>query len=227
MDDPRLPREFIKSKITMNTAIASLPAKKASPDYPIHELLAERWSPYAFADRPVAEADLSSLFEAARWAASSYNEQPWTYFIASRENPGEFARLLSCLVPANQAWAKAAPVLVLGIVSQRFSKTHKDNRAAVHDLGLASANLVMEATARGLSVHQMIGILPERARELYQIPEHHEAWTAMAIGFKANVDEMPADMRERDLAPRQRKPTSQFVFTGSWGQPSSLADVRS
>lgn len=204
----------------MNTAIASLPEKKASPDHPIHELLAERWSPYAFADRPVSEADLSSLFEAARWAASSYNEQPWTYFIATRENSGEFARLLSCLVPANQAWAKAAPVLVLGIVSQRFSKTHKDNRAAVHDLGLASGNLVMEATARGLSVHQMIGILPERARELYQIPEHHEAWTAMAVGFKANVNEMPAEMRERDLAPRQRKPTSQFVFTGSAHMPA-------
>ncbi|MBC7368109.1 MAG: nitroreductase family protein [Undibacterium sp.] len=211
----------------MNTVTAFPPAKKASPDYPIHELLAERWSPYAFADRPVSAADLSLLFEAARWAASSYNEQPWTYFIASRENLGEFARLLSCLVPANQAWAKAAPVLVLGVVNLRFSKTHKDNRVAVHDLGLASANLVMEATARGLSVHQMIGILPERARELYHIPEHHEAWTAMAIGFKANVDEMPAEMRERDLAPRQLKATSQFVFTGSWGQPSSLADVRS
>ena len=211
----------------MNTPTASLSAKKASPDYPIHELLAERWSPYAFADRPISEADLSSLFEAARWAASSYNEQPWTYFIADRENPGEFARLLSCLVPANQTWARTAPILVLGIVSQRFSKSHKDNRAAVHDLGLASANLVMEATARGLSVHQMIGILPERARELYQIPEHHEAWTAMAIGFKANVDDMPIDMRERDLAPRQRKPTSQFVFTGSWAQSSSLVGVRS
>jgi nitroreductase len=204
-------------------ALASTPAKNASPDYPIQKVLAERWSPYGFADRPVPEADLSSLFEAARWAASSYNEQPWTYFVATRKDPGEFERLLSCLVPANQAWAKAAPVLVLGVVSLRFSRTNKDNRAAVHDLGLASANLVMEATSRGLSVHQMIGILPDRARELCQIPEHSEAWTAMAIGYKANADALPDDLRERDLAPRQRKPTSQFVFTGSWGQPSSLA----
>jgi len=154
------------------TAIASSPAKNASPDYSIQKVLAERWSPYGFADRPVSEADLSSLFEAARWAASSYNEQPWTYFVATRKDPGEFERLLSCLVPANQAWAKAAPMLVLGIVSLRFSRTNKDNRAAVHDLGLASANLVVEATSRGLSVHQMIGIRPDRARELYQIPEH-------------------------------------------------------
>ena len=207
----------------MTTAITPTSAKHASPDYPIQKVLAKRWSPYGFADRPVAEADLSSLFEAARWAASSYNEQPWTYFVATRKDPGEFERLLSCLVPANQAWAKAAPVLVLGVVSLRFSQTNKDNRAAVHDLGLASANLVVEATARGLSVHQMIGILPDRARELYQIPVNSEAWTAMAIGYKANADALPEGLRERDLAPRQRKTISQFVFTGSWGQPSSLA----
>ena len=198
-------------------------AKKVSLDYPIQEFLADRWSPYGFADRPVPGTDLSSLFEAARWAASSYNEQPWTYFVATRQTPAEFERLLSCLVFANQAWAKAAPVLVLGVVSLRFSTTNKDNRAAVHDLGLASANLVVEATARGLSVHQMIGILPDRARELYQIPEHAEAWTAMAIGYKANPEGLPDGLRERDLAPRQRKPTSQFVFTGSWGRSSSLA----
>ena len=140
----------------------SLPAKQASPGYPIQEFLADRWSPYGFADRPVPEADLSSWFEAARWAA-------------------------------------------------------------VHDLGLASANLVVEATSRGLSVHQMIGILPDRARELYQIPEQAEAWTAMAVGYKASANGLPDGLRERDLAPRHRKPTRQFVFTGSWGVPSPLA----
>ena len=88
--------------------------KKASTDYPIHDLLAERWSPYGFEDRPVAQADLRSLFEAARWAASSYNEQPWSFFVATRENPAEFARLLSCLIEANQGWAKAAPVACVG-----------------------------------------------------------------------------------------------------------------
>ena len=196
--------------------------KKASTDYPIHELLAERWSPYGFEDRPVAQADLRSLFEAARWAASSYNEQPWNFFVATKENPEEFARLLSCLVEANQEWAKAAPVLVLGVVSLKFSRNNKDNRAAVHDLGLAAGNLVVEATARGLCVHQMIGILPDKAREVYQIPEHNEAWTAMAIGYKADPAKLPDALKERDLTPRQRKPLSQFVFTGKWGQPSPL-----
>ncbi len=196
--------------------------KKASTDYPIHELLAERWSPYGFEDRPVAQADLRSLFEAARWAASSYNEQPWSFFVATKENPEEFARLLSCLVEGNQGWAKAAPVLVLGVVSLKFSRNNKDNRAAVHDLGLAAGNLLVEATTRGLCVHQMIGILPDKAREVYQIPEHSEAWTAIAIGYKGDPAKLPDALKERDLAPRQRKPLSQFVFTGKWGQPSPL-----
>ena len=196
--------------------------KKASTDYPIHELLAERWSPYGFEDRSVDQADLRSLFEAARWAASSYNEQPWSFIVATRENPEEFARLLSCLVEANQGWAKAAPVLVLGVVSLKFSRNSKDNRAAVHDLGLAAGNLVVEATARGLCVHQMIGILPDKGREVYKIPEHYEAWTAMAIGYKADPAKLPDALKERDLTPRQRKPLSQFVFTGKWEQPSPL-----
>jgi nitroreductase len=191
-------------------------------DHPILKLLAERWSPYGFEDRPVPEADLRSLFEAARWAASSYNEQPWNYLVATREDSPEFERLLSCLVEANQAWAKAAPVLALGVVSLQFAKNKQDNRAAVHDLGLAAGNLSVEATARGLSVHQMIGILPDKAREIYQIPEHFEAWTAMAIGYKADPARLADALRERDLAPRQRRPLGRFVFTGRWGQPSPL-----
>jgi nitroreductase len=196
--------------------------KKAATDYPIQKNLTERWSPYGFEDRPVSEADLRSLFEAARWAASSYNEQPWNYLVATRENSTEFGRLLSCLVEANQAWAKAAPVLVLGVVRLRFAKDNQDNRAAVHDLGLAAGNLVVEATARGLSVHQMIGILPEKAREIYQIPEHFKAWTAMAIGYKADPAKLPEALKERDLAPRERKPLGKFVFAGRWGQSSPL-----
>src|ERR1039457_3241192 len=196
--------------------------KKAVTDHPILQALAERWSPYGFVDRPVSGADLRSLFEAARWAASSYNEQPWNYLVATRENTAEFDRLLTCLVEANQAWAKSAPVLVQGVVNLRFAKNNQDNRAAVHDLGLAAGNLVVEATTRGLSVHQMIGILPDKAREIYGIPEHHEAWTAMAIGYKADPATLADAVKERDLTPRQRKPLSEFVFTGQWGKPSPL-----
>ena len=200
--------------------------KKASTDYPINKLLAERWSPYGFEDRPVAPDDLRSLFEAARWAPSSYNEQPWSFFVATKDDPEEFERLLSCLVEANQAWAKAAPVLALGVVNLRFTRNNKENRAAVHDLGLAAANLVVEATARGLHVHQMIGIVPDKAREVFRIPENSEAWTALAIGYKADADKLPDALKERDLAPRSRKPLSQFVFAGQWGNASPLAPKR-
>ena len=113
-------------------------------------------------------------------------------------------------------------MLALGVVSLRFSRNNKENRAAVHDLGLAAGNLLVEATARGLCVHQMIGILPDKAREVYQIPEHSEAWTAIAIGYKGDPAKLPDALKERDLAPRQRKPLSQFVFTGKWGDPSPL-----
>jgi nitroreductase len=188
--------------------------KRAKPDHPIHELLAARWSPYAFADRPVAEADLRSLFEAARWAASSYNEQPWSYIVATRDDRQQYERVLSCLVEGNQAWAKNVPVLALGVVTHKFKLNNKDNKAAVHDLGLAAGNLTFEATVRGLVVHQMIGILPDKARETFQIPEGSEAWT------------LPDKLKERDLAPRQRKPLAEFVFGAKWGEPAAVVVKR-
>ena len=200
--------------------------KHAATDHPILKLLAERWSPCGFSDRYVSESDLRSLFEAARWAASSYNEQPWSYLVALRQDVVEFKRLLECLVEANQVWARSAAVLVLGVVNLRFARNNEENRAAVHDLGLAAGNLVMEATARELSVHQMIGIHPDRARETYLIPEHFEPWTALAIGYRADPATLTEALRTRDLTPRQRKPLGKFVFTGRWGHSSPLVQPR-
>jgi nitroreductase len=196
--------------------------KKALTNFPIHELIAERWSPYAFQDRPVPDADLCSLFEAARWSASSYNEQPWSYIVATKENPDHFQQLLSCLAEGNQVWAKDAPVLALGVVSLKFTRNHENNRAAIHDLGLATGNLVVEATARGICVHQMIGIFPDKAGDRFGIPEDSEAWTGMAIGYPGDPMTLPDALKERDLTPRQRKPLDQFVFSGKWGNASPL-----
>jgi nitroreductase len=196
--------------------------KQANPDHPVHELIAKRWSPYAFADRAVSGEDLRSLFEAARWAASSYNEQPWSYIVATKAAPEDFERLLSCLVEGNQAWAQAAPVLALGCTSLHFTRNGKPNAAAIHDLGIASASLTLEATARGLCVHQMIGILPDRARELYRIPDGVQPLTGLAIGYAADPGGLPEKYRERDLAPRTRKPLADFVFGGEWGSASRL-----
>jgi nitroreductase len=197
--------------------------KAARLEHPIHPLLAERWSPYAFADRAVSDDELGALFEAARWAPSSYNEQPWRYVVARREAPDRFERLLSCLVEGNREWARFAPVIALGVASLALARGGKPNRAAQHDLGLASGNLCVEATARGLRVHQMIGILPERARELYAIPAGFEALTGLAIGYEAPPDALPERLRARDLAARERRPLAEFVFEGSWGVAAAFA----
>jgi len=197
--------------------------KKAAPNHPINDLIANRWSPYAFSDRPVSKADLQSLFEAARWAPSSYNEQPWRYIVASKENAAEFAKVLSCLVEGNQAWAKAVPVLALGCTSLNFERNGTPNAAAVHDLGLGSAQICFEATNRGLSVHQMIGILPDKARELFHIPAGAQAVTGIAIGYAADPNGLPEAMKTRETSPRSRKPLSEFVFSGDWGKAAEIA----
>jgi nitroreductase len=194
----------------------------AATDYPIHELIVKRWSPYCFDERSVTDEDLRSLFEAARWAPSSYNEQPWRYVVAKKENSEEFTRLLSCLVEGNQVWAKAAAALALGITSLKFAHNGKPNRAAIHDLGLSSGNLVLEATARGLFVHQMIGILPDRVREIYEVPEGYEPMTAIAIGYAGVRKDLPQELAQRDIVRRPRKPLKELIFSGKWGTTADL-----
>jgi len=197
-------------------------SKEAVTDYPVHGLIAKRWSPYGFDKRPVSREDICGLLEAARWAASSYNEQPWSYIVATQDQTELFAKVLSCLVEPNQAWAKAAPVLLLCCTSLNFSRNSKPNAAASHDLGLAAGNLCLEATSRGLSVHQMIGILPDKAREVFAIPDGVQAVTAMAIGYAADPANLPAELKDRDTSARQRKPLADFVFGDSWGTTSNL-----
>ncbi len=196
--------------------------KQANTDHPVHELISNRWSPYGFEDRSVSDDDLRSLLEAARWAASSYNEQPWSYMVAKKENPQEFERLLSCLVEPNRQWARAAPVLLLACTRLNFTRNEKPNAAAIHDLGLAAANLSLQATVLGISVHQMIGILPDKAREVYQIAAEVQPLTALAIGYAAEPNSLPDALRQRDIAPRQRKPLAEFVYGGKWGETSEI-----
>ncbi len=192
--------------------------KHADAHHPIHDVTARRWSPYVFSDRRVEPADLRSIFEAARWAASSYNEQPWRWIVATADEPAEHARLLSCLVEPNRMWAQTAPVLGLGVASLRFERNGRDNPAALHDLGLAAGNLSHEVTARGLHVHWMIGILPERARELYAIPDGFQPLTGFALGGLGDLEAADEKLRARDLAPRARKPLGELVFRGRWGR---------
>ena len=198
-------------------------SKRAQTDYPILDALADRWSPYGYDPRPMTAADLHSLFEAARWAPSAFNEQPWRYIVATRDDEAAFADLLSCLVEANQQWARNASALVLTVASLNYAHNGKPNGSALHDLGLAASNLVTEATARDLTVHQMGGILPDQARELYGIPEGFQAVTGMAIGYAADPAGLPDPLRERDTATRSRRTQAEFVFEGTWGQAADLA----
>jgi nitroreductase len=198
-------------------------SKKADTDHPVHDLIAARWSPYGFSDRAVSDDDLRSLFEAARWAASSYNEQPWRFIVARREDTAHFDRLVACLVEGNQAWARLAPVLVLTAARLNFARNDKPNAAAVHDMGLAAGNLSTEATSRGLCVHQMIGIEPEKARELFSIPAGYRALTALAIGYAGQQPGLPEDIKARELGPRKRKPIHEFTFGADWGESASWA----
>ena len=167
----------------MNDVIDVRTLKTADPTVPVHALIAERFSPYGWLDRAVPTDDLAAVFEAARWAPSCYNEQPFRYLAATRDDGEAFARMLGCLVEGNRAWAQAVPVLALGVVATSFARNGGANAHARHDLGLASANLTVEASARGLAVHQMAGILPEVAREAWSIPEGHEAVTGLALGY--------------------------------------------
>jgi len=195
-------------------------SKEAKPGHPVHELIAQRWSPYGFSSRPVPREDLLSLFEAVRWSASSFNEQPWRFLVAARDDGNEFERMLSCLMEGNQQWAKNAPVLGLSAARLRFTHNDKPNRVAVHDVGIASAQLTLEATARGLKVHQMAGILPERAQEVYGVPEGYEIVAGFAIGYAEQRTDLPEKLQERDRKERTRKPLAEFVFTGGWEKTS-------
>jgi len=196
--------------------------KKADTHYPIHDHLAHRWSPRAFADRPVTAQDLGSLFEAARWAASCYNEQPWRFIVARREQQDEYQKLLSCLVEANQTWAIQAPVLGLGIVKKTFSMNGKPNNFAHHDLGLATAGVMVQATALGLYVHAMGGILPQRAVEQYQVPDDFDVLTGFAIGYPGDPGSLEESMRASELEPRIRRPLTETVFSSGWEQPAAF-----
>ena len=196
--------------------------KVAQTEAPIHDLLRRRWSPRAFSDRPVEPEKLRSLLEAARWAPSSYNDQPWAFLVATKEDPAEYARMLGVLVEGNIAWAQRAAVLMLSVARLNFERDGKPNRHAFHDVGLAVANLLLQATAMGLVAHQMAGFHVDKARELYAIPPGWEPVAAIALGYPGEPDSLPERIRERELAPRSRKPLEQFVFSGRWGRSSPL-----
>ena len=197
--------------------------KPAPTDVPINELLGNRWSPRAFSSKPVSTEILHSLFEAARWAPSSSNYQPWAYIVGTHDHHENFAKILNTLVEFNAGWANKAPVLVLSVAQTKTPKDGAPNRHAFHDVGSASAQLTFEANSRGLLVHQMAGFDANKAREVFSIPADWEPVAVMAIGYPGDPQSLPDKLRDREVAPRTRKPLSEFVMTGTWGHTLSFA----
>lgn len=196
--------------------------KPAQTQYPIHELIRNRWSPRAFSPRPVEKEKLLALFEAARWAASSRNEQPWSFIVARRDDEAGFDKALGCVREGNARWAKDAGALLFSLARRNFEPDDDPNRFAFHDVGLAVANLILQATALGLYAHQMGGIHRDKVRQVYQIPEAYEIVAGIAVGYYGALEQLPDDLQVREAAARQRKPLAEFVFEGSWGQSAEI-----
>ncbi|MEK7236257.1 MAG: nitroreductase family protein [Nitrospirota bacterium] len=195
--------------------------KPADTQYPIHDLLRQRWSPRAFDNRPIEPDKLRSLFEAARWAPSSNNGQPWRFLVATKENMAEYDRLFNCLAEGNQKWAYRAPVLMLSVAQLQF-EDGSPNRHALHDTGMAAENLVVQATALGLAAHQMAGFRIDQARADCQIPESYEPVAMIAVGYPGDPAVLSDRLRAREAQPRARKSLTELVYTATWEQPSPL-----
>lgn len=199
--------------------------KYAPTPLPIDEEIRRRWSPRAFADRDVSDEDLKTLLEAARWAPSSYNEQPWRFLVAKRTNPEQFERMLSCLKEKNREWARGAPVLMLTAASTTFARNGKENRHAYHDLGLAMGNLINQATAMDLYVHQMAGIDPDRAREVYDVPEDFDVVAGVAIGYLGSPERLDdPDRQDAETSERSRRALEETVFEDAWGRTAGFVE---
>jgi nitroreductase len=189
----------------------------APADHPIHDLLRARWSPRSMTGDPITAAEFASLFEAARWAASSNNEQPWHFITARRDaDPGGFARLLGLLSANNQTWAKNAGLLVICVARLHFTATGKPNPTALYDLGASAAQLCLQATALGLAAHQMRGFDVARARTELGIPDTHEPVACIAVGRLGAPEALPEALAAREVAPRVRKPQAEIVHGAAW-----------
>lgn len=191
-------------------------------EYPLHPLISRRKSTRAFSGKPVEPEKLHSLLEAARWAPSASNMQPWRFIVATKERPERYERLLSILAGQNRVWAAKAPVLILSVAKLTHETGEKPNRFALHDVGSATANLTVQATSLGLAVHQMGGFNGDQARTALNIPKDFEPVAVIALGYKDTTDSLPEYLLERELAPRVRKDLSELVFDGVWENPWSL-----
>jgi len=215
--DTRLPNQIVLKERDLIMALQ----KPAETSQPVHDLIRDRWSPRAFQDKPVPRDLLISLFEAARWAASCNNSQPWRFIIASREDTAEYEKLLGCFNDRNQSWAVTAPVLIIACADKNLPNGNASDHGW-YDTGAAMAQLTFQASSHGLVVHQAQGIIQDQIRETYGVPADFDICTGIALGYQGEADLLPQNYAEREILPRDRKPVSEFVFTGAFGTTSNL-----
>lgn len=219
-------KTFAESRNRMPNEILSqaLSGEESCAQSELHPLIAQRRTRRAFSPKLVEPMVLKTLLEAARWAPSSMDEQPWSFILATRQRVAEFDRLLGCLLGFNVRWAQNAPVLLLAVARSNFSAGGDRNRHALYDLGQAVAALSYQAIASGLNVCQMAGFDMQKTREVYSIPDDHEPVVIVAIGYQGDPARLPERVRKKETAPRMRNSLDQFVFEAKWGKSAPLVE---
>lgn len=213
-----LPNHFYTVQTIMAETTPLDKIKRGVTDIPVEELLLQRWSPRALSDKPVGDADLKSLFTAAAWAASSFNEQPWR-FVVGRKGDETWTKIYNSLMPMNQLWTKNAPILFATFAKKTFSHNKSPNSVAQHDVGAASANLALQATALGLHAHGMAGFDKSALHAALQVPDDFEPVACWAVGYPGDPAALPEHFQKMEGQPRTRKPLNEFVYS-SWEKPA-------
>jgi len=196
--------------------------KPADTKHSIHELIAARWSPRAFAPRPVETDNLYRIFEAARWAPSSFNIQPWGFIVATKNDLDAHRSIADCLVEGNRHWAELAPVLMISVAKLTLDHNGRPNRHAYHDLGQAVALMLVQATALGLVARQMGGFNQDKARATLNIPDDYDPVAGIALGYPGDTEKLPLELQAAEKEPRQRKGIEDFVWSGVFGASMSF-----
>lgn len=195
--------------------------KPAITQVPIHEVIANRWSPRVYdASKAVSQTQIISLLEAARWAPSCYGDQPWRFIVWDKNTDAvAWESAFNCIVPGNQAWAKDAPVFILICADTLFHHNQKPNRWSSYDTGAAAVSLCLQATSIGLATHQMGGFDGEKARTTFGIPAQIDMMAMLAVGYAADVETLSGELKEREISPRQRRPLGELFYKGVWSHP--------
>lgn len=181
-------------------------------EYPVNELIRLRRSRRAYTSRSIEEEKIKSLFEAARWAPSSMNEQPWKYIYATKENPDLWNKIFESLTEGNRIWVKGAPLLIVSMSRKNFTKNEMPNKSARYDMGAANAFLSLQATDLGLNVHQMGGFDPSVLKSNLNVPDEYELGVVIAVGYLGDAEQLPENLKQREEGPRFRFVQEQFVM---------------